>query len=46
MLTGTMVALCFSVFLLFFGGLGTNGELVFQCLVAFPGWVANGWLGR
>ena len=35
MLTGTMVELCFSVFLLFFGGLGTDGWVVFQCLYGF-----------
>ena len=42
MLTGMMVELCFSVFLLFFGGLGTDGQLVFQCLVVFLWWVKNG----
>ena len=46
LLTGTMVELCFSVFLLCFGGLETDGQLVFQCLVAFLWWVGNGWLGR
>ena len=37
-----MVELCFSIFLLFFGGLGTDGQLVFQCLVAFLWWVGSG----
>ena len=44
-LTGTMVGLCFIVFLLVFGGLATDGQLVFQCLVAVLWWVGNGWLG-
>ena len=41
MLTGTLVELCFSVFLLFFGGLGTDVQLVFLCLVAFLWWVGK-----
>ena len=43
-LTGTLVELSFSVFFFFFGGLGTDVQLVFLCLVAFLWWVGNGWL--